>query len=1059
MDHQDILDSDHIPHPPRLPIIGNLLDLDINNPLQGMLKIAAQQGPIFKMTVPGIEMIFVTSQAFVNELCDESRFDKSIHLPLEKLRTIAYDGLFTAYTTEPNWAKAHHILMPAFNPLAIRKMFPKMLDIAEQLLLKWERVGPDKPLEVTDNMTRLTLDTIALCAFNYRFNSFYTEKMDPFVNAMMGALHEASNQSVRLDIQTRLMPLTRRKYEQDISYLFTVADTLINDRRKKPRPEGSEPDLLDIMLEQKDPETGAQLSLENIRYQLITLLIAGHETTSGMLSFTIYELLQHEDVLQKAKSEIDRVLGGRPPTYEDLPKLTYLDQVLKESLRKWPTAPAFALTPRKDTVIGGKYPVKKDQSVMVLLAGLHRDKLIWGEDVEAFRPERFEKKAYEKLPPNAYKPFGNGQRACIGRYFAMQEATLILCLILQRFDLEMVNPAYKLVIKETLTIKPEDFYIKVKKRTDVVPNVKQHAPKTVIPAIITGGRKQFLILYGSNSGTCQSLAQQLTEELSLSGVKATLGVLNDYAGNIPEDKVILIVTASYEGQPANNAKNFVAALEELPETALTGLEYAVMGCGSRDWPHTYQSVPEKIDKLLARAGARAIVTRGEADASMDLPGDFDRWKDELWKVLIEKNDINANSKEQNTALYDIEIVKESRADHLQQKGLQFGKIIDNIDLTNRALSPHRIRKHITMELPPGMQYREGDYISILPSNPAVNVHRALAHFGFDKESQIIIHTHHTQTTSLPKGFPVYVQDVLTNYVELGQPVTLKQLQLLVDKTTCPPEQKKWEVLLSPEKYKQDVLGKRVSVLDVLEDNPSCVISFADFLSMLQPLKARQYSISSSPLWNPHWITLTVAVVHAPALSGKGNYTGVASGFLAAAKKGEQVLIATQPSNLAFHLPEHVQQPVIMICAGTGIAPFRGFIQQRALLKAKGAILGEALLFFGCTHSNIDYLYKDELEKWEQAGIVTLHPAFSRPGESEKGAYVQDVLWEQRAKVNTLIDQNAQIYVCGDGKYMAPAVRNTLIRIYAEAYHVSVADADKWMARFEHLERRYVADIY
>jgi cytochrome P450/NADPH-cytochrome P450 reductase len=1056
MDHQDILDSDDIPHPQRLPIIGNLLDMDINNPVQGMLKIAEQYGPVFKMTVPNLEVIFVTSQALVNELCDESRFDKSVHLPLEKLRTIAKDGLFTAYTREPNWAKANHILMPAFNPVAIRKMFPKMMDIAEQLLLKWERIGPGKPLEVADNMTRLTLDTIALCAFNYRFNSFYTESMDPFVNAMTGALHEASNQSIRLDIQTRLMPLTRRKYEQDIGYLFTVSDKLIDDRRQHPRPDGSEPDLLDIMLEQNDPETGEKLSMENIRYQLITLLIAGHETTSGMLSFTIYELLRNPEVMRKARLEIDTLLGGAHPMHDDLPKLTYLDQVLKESLRKWPTAPAFALTPHENTTIGGKYPVRKGQAVMILLSGLHRDKQVWGDDVEAFRPERFEKEAYAQLPPNAYKPFGNGQRACIGRYFALQEATLILCMILQRFDLEMANPEYKLAIKESLTIKPDDFYIKVKKRADVVKKTIPKFETTAAPAHVAGDTQEFLVLYGSNSGTCQSFAQQLAEELHRRGSKADLDILDNYAAGLPKEKVVLIITASYEGQPANNAKYFVAALDRLPELSLSGLKYAVMGCGSRDWPHTYQAIPKKIDTLLTKAGAQAIVTRGQADASMDLLGDFDRWKDELWKVLFEKSDASTHGKGKDTPIYDIEVVKESRADHLQQKELQFGRIIDNVDLTDAALSPHRIRKHITMELPLGMQYREGDYISILPSNPDVNVRRALAHFGFDQESQIIIHT---QTTSLPKGFPVYVRDILTNYVELGQPITQKQLQVLVDKTLCPPEKKKWEALLAPENYKTEVLAKRVSVLDVLEDNPSCVITFADFLGMLQPMKARQYSISSSPLWNPRQVTLTVAVVHAPALSGKGNYWGVASSFLAAAEKGDQVLIATQPSNLAFHLPEDSQRPIVMIGAGTGIAPFRGFIQQRAILKSQGAVLGEALLFFGCSNPDIDYLYKEELEKWANDGVVVLYPAFSRPDNTENSTYVQDVLWQNRVILNELITRNVQIYVCGDGKYMAPAVRDTLIRIYADSHQVSEAEAGTWMARFEHTERRYVSDIF
>lgn len=155
-------------------------------------------------------------------------------------------------------------------------------------------------------------------------------------------------------------------------------------------------------------------------------MIAGHETTSGLLSFAIYCLLKNKDKLKKAVQEAERVLTGETPEYKQIQQLTYIRMVLNETLRLYPTAPAFSLYAKEDTVLGGKYPIAKGQPVTILTPQLHRDKSAWGEDAELFRPERFSDPA--AIPADAYKPFGNGQRACIGMQFALQEATMVLYL-------------------------------------------------------------------------------------------------------------------------------------------------------------------------------------------------------------------------------------------------------------------------------------------------------------------------------------------------------------------------------------------------------------------------------------------------------------------------------------------------------------------------------------------------------------------------------------------------------------------------------------------------------
>jgi len=277
-------------------------------------------------------------------------------------------------------------------------------------------------------MTSLTLDTIGLCGFGYRFNSFYRDTNHPFVAAMIGALG-ASMETRGLPLESLIKKDRERHLRADILYMNEMVDRIIQERRAGDDDPAGKPDLLSCMLSGVDRKSGERLDDLNIRYQVITFLIAGHETTSGLLSFATYFLLQNPAVLARAYEEVDRVLGGDPsmaPTYAQVNQLTYIGQVLKESLRLWPTAPVFALSAYKDTTIGGMYKMKKPYQIVVLAPMLHRDPAIWGERADVFDPDHFTREAESRRPANAYKPFGNGQRACIGRQFALQEATLVL---------------------------------------------------------------------------------------------------------------------------------------------------------------------------------------------------------------------------------------------------------------------------------------------------------------------------------------------------------------------------------------------------------------------------------------------------------------------------------------------------------------------------------------------------------------------------------------------------------------------------------------------------------
>src|SRR5262249_9630540 len=272
-----------------------------------------------------------------------------------------------------------------------------------------------------------------------------------------------------LPMENLWMQRRRRDLAADVAFMNRMVDEIVAERRKNAAAAEGKKDMLAAMMTGVDRATGEQLDDVNIRYQINTFLIAGHETTSGLLSYTLYALLKHPEELRKAYDEVDRVLGGdinTRPTYQQVTQLTYITQILKEALRLWPPAPAYGIAPFKDESIGGgKYKLRKGTFITILVTALHRDPSVWGPNPDAFNPDNFSREAEARRPVNAWKPFGNGQRACIGRGFAMHEAALAIGRVLQRFKLVDVH-RYQLHLKETLTIKPEGFKIKVRPRGD-----------------------------------------------------------------------------------------------------------------------------------------------------------------------------------------------------------------------------------------------------------------------------------------------------------------------------------------------------------------------------------------------------------------------------------------------------------------------------------------------------------------------------------------------------------------------------------------------------------------
>jgi cytochrome P450/NADPH-cytochrome P450 reductase len=280
-------------------------------------------------------------------------------------------------------------------------------------------------------------------------------------------------------------------------------------------------------------------------------------------------------------------------------------------------------------------------------------------------------------------------------------------------------------------------------------------------------------------------------------------------------------------------------------------------------------------------------------------------------------------------------------------------------------------------------------------------------------------------------------------------------------TRCPVTKPKLlsyvgEDVASAERYRAEILGKRKSVFDLLEEYPACELPFHAYLEMLSLLAPRYYSISSSPSVDPSRCSVTVAVVEGPASSGRGVYKGICSNYLAGRRAGETVYATVRETKAGFRLPDDPAVPIIMVGPGTGLAPFRGFLQERAARKAKGAGLGPAMLFFGCRHPDKDYLYAEELQSFAAAGITELHTAFSRSDGPK--TYVQSLVAAESERVWNLIEQGAIIYVCGDGGKMEPDVKAALVTIYRERSGADADTAQRWIDDLG-AWNRYVLDVW
>ncbi|MEU9479012.1 cytochrome P450 [Streptomyces sp. NPDC048191] len=1026
-------------------------------PLQQIMGLMRTHGPVLVRRLHGRDALFVADAGLVTDLADEERFAKHIGPALENVRSFAADGLFTAYNEEPNWAKAHDILMPAFALGSMRTYHPVMLRVARRLIESWDRAAGDgRAVNVPDDMTRMTLDTIGLAGFDYDFGSFGREQPHPFVESMVRCLEWSMTRLARTPGQDH--SAADAAFRADADHLARVVDDVIASRAGT--DQSAAEDLLGLMLSAPHPADGTTLDAANIRNQVITFLIAGHETTSGAMSFALYYLTKHPAVLRLVQREADALWGDAAdpePTYDDIGRLTYTRQVLNEALRLWPTAAAFSRHAREDTLLGGRIPLAAGQAVTVLTPMLHRQP-VWGDNPELFDPERFTAQAEAARPVHAFKPFGTGERACIGRQFALHEATMLLAMLVHRYRLHD-HADYRLTVKETLTLKPEGFTLTLTPRT---PADRVHAPlpgaarpqqdgtaaPDALPARVRPGTSA-LFLHGSNYGTCRAFAAQLADEAAAVGCATEVAALDAYADALPTDRAVVITAASYNGRPTDDAGAFTAWLDGTPD--LTGVTYAVLGFGDRNWAATYQQVPTRVDARLAELGATRLTERAAADASGDLTGTVREFTARLRAALLtEYGDPEATPPEADEPqhAYEVRTLSSGPLDALAARHeLVPMTVTEAYDLT--APDHPRTKRFLRVALPEGVTYRTADHLTVLPANAPDLVDRAVAAFGLDPGAVLDIRAGRPRRDRLAVDRPLTARQLLTHHVELQERPTARQLTLLAEANPCPPERAALAALTGDDPR---------TLVELAEDHPALrgALGWPLLLDLLTPLRPRHYSVSSSPAVDPGHVDLMVSVLDAPARSGRGRYRGTGSGHLASLAAGDTVYARIQPCREVFRIDGSA--PVVMIAAGTGLAPFRGAVADRTAARSAGAELPPALLYFGCDAPGADFLHAGELRAAEAAGAVSLRPAFSAAPENG-AAFVQHRIAAEADEIWRLLDSGARVHVCGDGARMAPGVREAFRTLYRERTPGSdETAARRWLDSLV-ADGRYVEDVY
>lgn len=555
-------------------------------------------------------------------------------------------------------------------------------------------------------------------------------------------------------------------------------------------------------------------------------------------------------------------------------------------------------------------------------------------------------------------------------------------------------------------------------------------PGAAVPAAPAKPAVPLAILFGSQTGTAEGLAKKLAKDAEKRGFAPRLLALNDYEqANLPACERAVILSSTWgDGEPPDNAVNFWNWLKADNAPRLEKLQYAILGLGDKNYSD-FCGASKKFETRLNALGAKQLIPRGECD--VDYEATASAWIESLWQ----------NLKAEDGVATAASVAVPATNGHATPATNGFGKsnpfparLLKNLCLNKPGSSKEVRHYEISLE-GSGLTYEAGDALGVVPMNCPELV------------DEVIASLKATPDESVKVGETVLtLKEALTRHFDITKP----SQELFATIANAAPAND-LAALLAQEKREEMrkwLYGRGVIDLLHLLTEP---IPAADFVKLLKRLAPRLYSISSSPKAHPGEVHLTVSAVRYEA-HGRGR-KGVASTFLAdRVGDAEFVKVYVQPSH-GFKPPANLDAPMIMVGPGTGIAPFRAFLEERRATAAKG----KNWLFFGDQKRDTDFLYETELTNWQKDGHLTrLDLAFSRD-QAEK-IYVQTRMLENGKELYSWLEEGGHFYVCGDASRMAKDVDAALHQVVEKVGGKSADDAKAYVAKMKS-EKRYQRDVY